>query len=218
MTQEEKAKAYDKVREKIAIRFGSNVADEIFSQFEMSEDERIRKEIINYFKCQSRDEPSRKAIHNIWISWLEKQREEKEYTFKSIPRLLDMIEPTDRAKAYCQKLIDTLAKEGYNTDAKIVEDVLKGWNGEHVPMAVMDEQKTVNDTDEDIVEAVKDISILDMVEPKFKVGDWIVYYRNDSSREILYVYDIRDGRYYLNDNIHLSWSVKKKKKKCHLSL
>ena len=31
---EEKAKAYDEVREKIAIRFGSNVADEIFYQFE----------------------------------------------------------------------------------------------------------------------------------------------------------------------------------------
>ena len=35
-------------------------------------------------------------------------------------------------------------------------------------------EKPVNDTDEDIVEAVKDTSILDMVEPKFKVGDWIV--------------------------------------------
>ena len=54
------------------------------------------------------------------------------------------------------------------------------------------------------------------VEPKFKVGDWIVYNRNDSSREILYVYDIRDGRYYFNDNIHFSWSVKECDEKCHL--
>lgn len=44
MTQEEKAKAYDEVREKIALRFGSNVAEEIFSEFEMNEDDRIRKE------------------------------------------------------------------------------------------------------------------------------------------------------------------------------
>ena len=42
---EEKAKAYGKVREKIALRFGSNVAEEIFSEFEESEDERIRKAI-----------------------------------------------------------------------------------------------------------------------------------------------------------------------------
>ena len=39
------------------------------------EDERIRNEIINYFKCQTRDEPSRKDIHNKWIAWLEKQGE-----------------------------------------------------------------------------------------------------------------------------------------------
>jgi hypothetical protein len=43
MTTEEKAKAYDKVREKIAIRFGSNVAKEIFSEYEETKDERIRK-------------------------------------------------------------------------------------------------------------------------------------------------------------------------------
>ena len=34
------------------------------------------------------------------------------------------------------------------------------------------EQKPVNDTDEDSVEVVKDTSILDMVEPKFKIGNW----------------------------------------------
>ena len=56
----------------------------------------------------------------------------------------------------------------------------------------------------------------DNVKPKFHEGDWIVYNRNDSSREILYVYDIRDGRYYFNDNIHFSWSVKECDEKCHL--
>lgn len=35
---EEKAKAYDNVREKIAIRFGCNVAKEIFSEYEESEE------------------------------------------------------------------------------------------------------------------------------------------------------------------------------------
>ena len=36
-----------------------------------SEDERIRKEIINYFRCQSEEEPTRKEIHDKWIAWLE---------------------------------------------------------------------------------------------------------------------------------------------------
>lgn len=74
-------------------------------------------------------------------SWLEKQGEQKECTFKSLPRLLDMIEPTSKAKAYCQKLIDTLVKEGYVTDAKIVEECLKQMNGEKVALATMDEKQ-----------------------------------------------------------------------------
>ena len=78
------------------------------------------------------------------IQLLEKQGEQKpadkEYTFKAIPRLLEMIEPNDRAKAYCQKLIDSLTQEGYATDAKIVGECLKQMNGEKVAMATMDEQ------------------------------------------------------------------------------
>ena len=71
---EEKAKAYNGVREKIAIRFGSNVADEIFSQFEMSEDERIRQFLIHEVKetsdkVMSYRNMNKKAV----LAWLEKQ-------------------------------------------------------------------------------------------------------------------------------------------------
>ena len=54
------------------------------------------------------------------------------------------------------------------------------------------------------------------VEPKFEVDNWIVYNRNGHSREILQIYDIRDGRYYFNDNVHFSWSVKECDEKSHL--
>lgn len=55
---------------------------------EESEDEKIRKAIINYFKCQSRDEPSRKDTHNKWIAWLEKQGKDKEINnFDVLPGL-----------------------------------------------------------------------------------------------------------------------------------
>lgn len=62
------------------------------------------------------------------------------FAFKAIPRLLEMIEPTDRAKEYIAKLADTLEVEGYSTDAKIVRESLKIMNGEKVPMATMDEE------------------------------------------------------------------------------
>lgn len=71
--------------------------------------------------------------------------EVKEYAFKSLPHLLELIEPTSMAKTYCQKLIDSLVKEGYFTDAKIVGKCLKRMNGEDVPMAIMDEKKGDND-------------------------------------------------------------------------
>lgn len=74
-TIEEKAKAYDKVRKKIAIRFGSNVADEFFAEFEGSKDEEIRKALLEMVHDTTGDE--------LWIdynvhkenalAWLEKQ-------------------------------------------------------------------------------------------------------------------------------------------------
>lgn len=60
--------------------------------------------------------------------------------FKSIPRLLDMLEPTDRVKWYADKLADALEKEGYSTDAKIVRESIKTMNGEKVAMATMDKK------------------------------------------------------------------------------
>jgi len=75
----EKAKAYDEVREKIALRFGSNVAEEIFSEFEMNEDERIRKEIISIVKSY-RENCITEGNHKFddCLGWLEKQGEQQE--------------------------------------------------------------------------------------------------------------------------------------------
>ncbi len=56
----------------------------------------------------------------------------------------------------------------------------------------------------------------DKIEPKFKIGDWVVYNRDDYSREIMQIYDIRDCRYCFNDNIHFSWSIKECDEKSHL--
>ena len=84
-TIEQKARAYDqairKLRgmmpnwERLSYNGKTFLQDLIYIIPELaeSEDEKIRKEIINYFKCQTRDEPSRKDIHNKWASWLERQ-------------------------------------------------------------------------------------------------------------------------------------------------
>lgn len=95
----------------------------------MSKDEELYKQLQSFHN----------RLHDAYC--LEKQGEKKskdKYTFNAIPRLLDMIEPTDRAKRYCQKLIDSLQQEGYVTDAKIISEHLKLMNGEEVSMATMD--------------------------------------------------------------------------------
>ena len=74
------------------------------------------------------------------VKALQEEPVSERFAFKAIPRLLEMIEPTDRAKAYIAKLADTLELEGYSTDAKIVMESLKIMNGEKVAMATMDEK------------------------------------------------------------------------------
>lgn len=118
-----------------------NVMASVFPELKESDDERISREITEFILTHRIDEPNDIEDTNSWIAWLEKQGEKKEYIFKSLPRLLDMIEPTSKAKAYCQKLIDTLMKEGYATDAKIVGECLKKMNGEKVALATMDEKQ-----------------------------------------------------------------------------
>lgn len=72
----------------------------------------------------------------------------KVYTFKSIPRLLDMIQPNDRAKTYIAKLADSLDEQGYYTDANIVRESIKIMNGEKVAMATMDEEPVSEELEE----------------------------------------------------------------------
>lgn len=92
--------------------------------------------------------PTYKELCNIIREGFEKQNEQnptnKEYTFKAIPRLLEMIQQTYKAKSYCQKLIDSFEQEGYIADANIVRDCLKQMNGEKVAMATMDEQESTD--------------------------------------------------------------------------
>lgn len=66
-----------------------------------------------------------------------------EFVFKSIPRLLEMIESSSRSISYAEKLADTLEGEDYQTDAKIVRENIKTMKGEMVPMATMDQFEAV---------------------------------------------------------------------------
>ena len=81
MTQEEKAMAYDEAikrakeinNEKKAQPF--DVMLKVFPELKESEDERVRKELLNYCKNRAEKYPNDPKYKNIsaWIAWLEKQ-------------------------------------------------------------------------------------------------------------------------------------------------
>ena len=178
--------------------------EEQFPELKESKDEKIRKVIRGWIYTQPSSFFDNGISKKEILAWFEKQAKQNpndKYTFKSIPRLLEMIKPTSRAKAYCKKLIDSLLQEGYVTDAKIVSDCLKQMNGEKVAMTTMDEQNPINEVvpkfkarvlpieekspveslgispekyEEIINECIYgEEKIVDEVKPKFHEGEWI---------------------------------------------
>ena len=84
LTTEEKAKAYDKALKVLHkydganIMFSQSLKEEMFPELKESEDDRIREEIIEYFKNYSGgDNVSIKFPE--WLGWLEKQRDIVKY-------------------------------------------------------------------------------------------------------------------------------------------
>jgi hypothetical protein len=94
------------------------------------------------------DEQRIEAIDMAIKALQEEPASKDKFTFTSLPRLLDRIKPTDRAKWYSSRLADALEEEGYITDAKIVRESIKIMNGEKVPMATMDEEPVSEDLEE----------------------------------------------------------------------
>jgi len=122
----------------------------------MDKVQKIREEIekkLEIMQYQVHRKDAYKELKDVlaYIDSLQEEPVSDRLAFKAIPRLLEMIEPTDRAKSYTAKLADALEVEGYSTDAKIVRESLKIMNGEKVPMATMDEEPV----NEELEEAAK---------------------------------------------------------------
>jgi len=231
-----------------------------------SEDEKIRKEMFDFF-CQFEDKTLRGVDISSWISWLEKQGEQKSkkvsiwkhwkdgiagngegepmfliknhntYSLSSCLAFeCDYIELSELDKLMLEKQgeqkstidIQNLTWE----DIEKIEDFIdlvrhenpNGIGAKNFYTDVLErfldekqvKQKPINDTDEEIVEVLKNTSILDMVEPKFKVGDWVV--RGNIKAQILDVQeqyyvgidtngnDFTSSRFLSDDKIHL-WTI-----------
>ena len=185
MTQEEKAKAYDEVREKIALRFGSNVAEEIFSKFEESEDEKIRKGIIKFLIDVNNGAYTKSELEIAsWIAWLEKQGEEKPLQEDEYERMIkalkegfkyhQLFNPTFGGIP-CTEIVNWLEKQGEQ------------------------EKPQVYKTDDGEVITYSESEGYKVIEPKFKVGDWILY-SGDHYEGVRHITKINENGYYIERN------------------
>ena len=163
MTDKEKAKAYDKAIERAKKLYGNGIAEEIFSELKEDETERIKKDLIQWID----DFPDiiwRGHYKKDIIAWLEKQGEQKrqvhfpKFTFDDILALQCCMVTVKNVQE------DNELYEQLNLIHNKMYDVYKiGKQGETSPIlsnslnTEKNEQKTA-----------------DKVEPKFKVGDWII--------------------------------------------
>ena len=102
MTEKEKATAYDEAIERAKKSYGNRIAEEIFSELKESEDERIKKAIIEFFESEDDDTTYSLVRKKDIIAWLERQGKE-EYGLKSfkdedVRKFMQYIEK--QAKAY----------------------------------------------------------------------------------------------------------------------
>jgi len=216
MTQEEKAKAYDEAIERAKEYETRNNClvrpHVIFPELNESEDERMRKGLIAFlediwhFGKNANFDKWDKSDCSDWIAWLEKKREKKpewseddENEFNHIIHILNLAEEEQEIKGY-NNLIGTV-------------DWFKSLKNR------IQSNQSNKPQDKSALEAINEKSVdnANKVQPKFKVGDWIVYDDNickimkmSPDDKFYHCYDIKNHLHIYNrsleNEIHL-WTI-----------
>ena len=200
MTEKEKAKAYDDAIERAKKFYGKIIAEEIFPGLKESEDEKIKKAIIEFFESEDDNTTYSLVRKKDIIAWLERQGEqypsqtnEREWLYlvsdvltwkDGIGKYLD----DQRLQELSKRLCSEYARKLYN------------------PSVLSNSSDT----------GKNEQNYTDKIEPIFKVGDWVVNKFGDS----WYIdsldkknYQVSDGKGNYNyfpiskqDEMHL-WTI-----------
>ena len=210
---EEKAKAYDEAKLRMSAAYNSNrctigFMNEIFPELRESEDERIRKELLNAFQ-ESEDSlymvltPHRRES---FIAWLKKQGKHDMGISEAVKQKLE------------DNLNKALEKETPESCNKFLE--MQGEQKDILEDAILDsnEDGLIAETIRYKKEKQDEQKPADKVEPKFKVGDYVVDEDDNCAYQIECVmenvpsgefsYDLVGGGYFpsTKKNYHL-WTI-----------
>jgi len=172
LTIEQKAKCYDealKVLHKYDganIMFTQDLKEEMFPELKESEDERMRKKLIRAFKSLNTIKVWNGIERINILAWLEKQGEPMEIN----PTKFDT-----RLQALIGKF-DSLPKEELIGSLSFWLNVVQN-DGTYKPAKKQDEQTPIQDYNSIDPHFCKPVEHkpIDKIEPKFKIGDWVVY-------------------------------------------
>ena len=186
MTEKEKAKAYDEAIERAKKLYGNGIAEGIFPELKESEEEMIRKWIIDDIRYNMNNEPLNNSEYKKKaekaIAWLEKQGEQKptlpkwKYKKDNTPLLRDSI------------ILNKYGGVAKSPSGAIVSDA---WVLDYDELAKLPKEEKI--------------------EPKFKVGDWIITPKN----KVLQITSIRGTSYRFNNESHY-WEICYCDEQCHL--
>ena len=207
LTIEEKAQRYDKAVEKIKYVMEHGVSpvlnkedlQDIFPELKKSEDERIRKELIDFIFDKT-DTYELREKSNSWLAWLEKQGEKK-----SIDNLTPQ-EAMDIAVAKCfdkQKSTDKVEPKFK------VGDIVKDPYGDvyHIIEINNDSYKTDDGRfilfENEDVYRLQDVKDGDEIKPKFHEGEWIV----QENIGVYKVIEVCESWYEVVDNKDKHYSI-----------
>jgi len=190
-----KREAIDVVKQMVADgQISQDVAEKYFPEIKESEDEKIRKTLIEMFrnvgKKDWRNIPTEKII-----AWLEKQKEFVSADFDDVWETADCEELTAPLEKYSKDAIKNMCHAWYD---KGIELERKSW------FEKQDKQKPQGKS---VFKAIKEEKVDnqncvkgdDKVTPNFKVGDWII---SNNKKSIYQVIEVKRGIYVIRDNVN----------------
>lgn len=120
-TIEEKAKAYDEAINKMKTQVAAglinqDVSEYVFPELKESEDEKIRKELIDFLRFINKNgfvDDFSELNYTLWIAWLEKQGEQEwsvndENTMKYLQFIVDFFDTNPGTKEGLKKWLESL--------------------------------------------------------------------------------------------------------------